>query len=141
MSPEMRISDAERDAAVSALGEHYAAGRLTKQEYDERAEQAWAAKTTSQLRPLFADLPSSRTGRAAGSDTAGDRQSSPRRPAGRGGPPWRAIPVLPIVLVVLGVVLLTHIWPLLLIVGVLWLVFGRHRHWGGRHWGSYSRRW
>ncbi|MGH3445835.1 MAG: DUF1707 SHOCT-like domain-containing protein [Nocardioidaceae bacterium] len=150
MTPEMRISDAERDAAVSALGEHYAAGRLTKQEYDERAEQAWTAKNASQLRPLFADLPSAHAGRPSGTgDTgrAGDaggtgaRQGS--RPVGRGGPPWRAIPVLPIALVVLGVVLLTHVWPVLLLLGVLWcLGVFRPRRWAAGRWGGHGwHRW
>jgi len=55
--PEIRIGDAEREQAVSALGEHYLAGRLTKDEYDERAASAWAAKTRAQLDPLFWDLP------------------------------------------------------------------------------------
>ena len=36
--PELRIGDAEREATISALGEHYAAGRLTKEEYDERSD-------------------------------------------------------------------------------------------------------
>jgi len=54
---EVRIGDAEREQAVSALGEHYLAGRLSKEEYDERAAAAWTAKTTSQLQPLFWDLP------------------------------------------------------------------------------------
>ena len=36
--PELRIGDDDREAAVTALGEHYAAGRLTKEEYDERAD-------------------------------------------------------------------------------------------------------
>jgi hypothetical protein len=40
---EMRIGDAEREAAVTALGEHFAAGRLTKEEYDERSGRAWTA--------------------------------------------------------------------------------------------------
>jgi hypothetical protein len=55
--PEIRIGDAERDQAVSALGEHYLAGRLSKEEYDERAAAAWTARTRSQLDPLFGDLP------------------------------------------------------------------------------------
>ncbi|HET7689702.1 MAG TPA: DUF1707 domain-containing protein [Nocardioidaceae bacterium] len=54
---ETRIGDAEREHAVSALGEHYLAGRLTKEEYDDRAAAAWTAKTMSQLQPLFWDLP------------------------------------------------------------------------------------
>jgi hypothetical protein len=54
---EVRIGDSEREHAVSALGEHYLAGRITKEEYDERAAAAWTAKTASQLQPLFWDLP------------------------------------------------------------------------------------
>ena len=54
---EVRIGDAEREQAVSALGEHYLAGRLTKEEYDERTAVAWSARTASALHPLFADLP------------------------------------------------------------------------------------
>lgn len=53
----VRIGDAERDAAVAALGEHYAAGRLTKDEYDERAAQAWTARFQRDLDPIFTDLP------------------------------------------------------------------------------------
>lgn len=55
---EIRIGDAEREQAVSALGEHYLAGRLTKEEYDERTAVALTARTASALQPLFADLPS-----------------------------------------------------------------------------------
>ena len=64
MSPErspggqpFRIADRDREAAVQALGEHYATGRLDKAEYDERSELAWAARTTSDVAPLFTDLP------------------------------------------------------------------------------------
>ena len=52
-----RISDGDRDAAVQALGEHYATGRLDKAEYDERVDLAWAARTNLELPPLFRDLP------------------------------------------------------------------------------------
>lgn len=53
----MRISDADRDEAVEALSEHYASGRLTKDEYDERVDHAWAARFQGDLDPLFSDLP------------------------------------------------------------------------------------
>jgi hypothetical protein len=56
-SPELRIGDREREAAVAALGEHYVAGRLTKEELDERTAGAWVARTNSELAPLFVDLP------------------------------------------------------------------------------------
>ena len=53
----LRIGDAERDNAAAALGEHYATGRLTKEEYEERAERVWAARFQTDLEPLFVDLP------------------------------------------------------------------------------------
>lgn len=55
--PEPRIGDVEREGAAWALGEHFAAGRLTQDEYDERAGLAWEARTHSDLAPLFGDLP------------------------------------------------------------------------------------
>ena len=54
---EWRISDGDRDAAVQALGEHYATGRLDKAEYDERVALALTARTNLGLPPLFRDLP------------------------------------------------------------------------------------
>ena len=54
---QVRIGDAERESAVTALGEHYAAGRLTKEEFDERSGVAWSARTAGDLAPLFTDLP------------------------------------------------------------------------------------
>ena len=53
----VRIGDAERDSAVSALGDHFAAGRLTREEFDERIDKAMQARFQSDLQPLFADLP------------------------------------------------------------------------------------
>ncbi len=55
---QVRIGDAEREQALTALGEHFAAGRLSKEEFDERGAAAWSAKTSADLAPLFADLPS-----------------------------------------------------------------------------------
>lgn len=55
--PPLRIGDAEREAAVRELGEHYAAGRLDAAEYEERTTAAYAARTADDLAPLFADLP------------------------------------------------------------------------------------
>ena len=53
----LRIGDAERDAAAADLGEHYAAGRLTLDELNERLDAAFSAKTFGQLARLMADLP------------------------------------------------------------------------------------
>jgi hypothetical protein len=53
----MRVSDADRDAAVAELSEHYQAGRLTTEEMEERTAKALDAKTGSDLTGLLADLP------------------------------------------------------------------------------------
>lgn len=53
----IRVSDAERDAAVAELSAHYQDGRLTLEEFDDRSRQAFAAKTGDELHALFADLP------------------------------------------------------------------------------------
>jgi hypothetical protein len=54
---QLRASDAEREQAVAALREHAAAGRLTMDELDERAQAAFAARTRQDLRALLHDLP------------------------------------------------------------------------------------
>jgi len=133
--PEMRIGDAEREAAVEALGEHFAAGRLTKDEYDERAERAWAARTSSQLYPLFADLPRPQARRV-------EEPSGPSR--GRGRSPhrhpgwWQGAWMMPVVMIVIALVVLTHLpWFVLLIVG--WVMFAKvSRHWAR---SSHRQRW
>ena len=52
-----RASDADRDRTAAALREHLAAGRLTIQEFDQRLDQAYTAKTLGELDALMADLP------------------------------------------------------------------------------------
>ena len=59
-----RVSDADRDRVAAELSEHFQAGRLTQDEFDERVGQAISARTQGDLDKLVADLPS---GRATGS--------------------------------------------------------------------------
>ncbi len=54
---QIRVSDEQREHAARELREHFAAGRLTQDELDERVQQAYAARTEPQLRALMADLP------------------------------------------------------------------------------------
>ena len=56
-SRDLRIGDAEREAAVQSLGEHFVAGRLDIAEHEERIGRAYAAKMGSDLDDLFQDLP------------------------------------------------------------------------------------
>jgi hypothetical protein len=55
--PKIRASDEDRDRAVSLLREHHAAGRLDAEEFSERLDKAYAAKTLGELDELMADLP------------------------------------------------------------------------------------
>ncbi|MGH3471331.1 MAG: DUF1707 SHOCT-like domain-containing protein [Nocardioidaceae bacterium] len=122
-NPEIRIGDAERDAAVSSLGEHFAAGRLTHEEYDERANVAFKARTQSDLRPLFADLPTPEPEASwwRGPQVAGRLPSDWRRAA-------RGVPLLPAVLAILALTILLDL-PLLPLMLIAWLCLcGPLRH-------------
>jgi hypothetical protein len=55
--PELRIGDADREAAAAGLREHYAQGRLTLQEFTHRLDAVFAATTQRQLTALTRDLP------------------------------------------------------------------------------------
>lgn len=55
--PEIRASDAERDAVVTRLREGSAQGRLTLEEFTERMHSAYDARTRAQLDELVRDLP------------------------------------------------------------------------------------
>jgi hypothetical protein len=57
MGPDLRIGDAEREAAAASLREHYAQGRLTLEEFNERLDAALKAITQSQLNRITEDLP------------------------------------------------------------------------------------
>src|ERR1700722_16592216 len=63
------VGDAEREATAAELREHYAAGRLSLDELNERISQAFAARTRGDLSAVMHDLPSLRpggTGQGAG---------------------------------------------------------------------------
>jgi class 3 adenylate cyclase len=53
----VRVSDADREHAVVTLREHAVAGRLTLEEFAERMERAYAARTVAELEGVGCDLP------------------------------------------------------------------------------------
>ncbi len=57
MDDRIRISDADRDGATARLRDHFAEGRLSSDELDERVTAALSAKTFGELRGVMADLP------------------------------------------------------------------------------------
>ena len=123
----LRLSDADREAATELLGEQYAVGRLTKDEFDERSDAVWSAKTEGDLAPVFVDLPVRSAALAARGPWSAVGRPSRRRP----------FPLLPFLFVLVALTVLTHI-PFVLLGLLLWLVLSR-RH-GIRHWhGPRSR--
>ncbi|MFY9579788.1 MAG: DUF1707 domain-containing protein [Gaiellaceae bacterium] len=62
-TPAVRASDAEREQAVGLLRQHVASGRLTLEEFSERIDAAYDARTVDELTALSADLPVVDTGR------------------------------------------------------------------------------
>ena len=55
--PEVRASDVEREQAVARLREAAAEGRLTLEEFTERIDGAYGARTRGDLDVLVRDLP------------------------------------------------------------------------------------
>jgi len=57
LDESIRVSDADRDRVTAQLRDHFAAGRITPGELDERLSAALNAKTFGDLRRIMADLP------------------------------------------------------------------------------------
>jgi hypothetical protein len=100
----LRIGDRERASAADALGEHFAEGRLTREELDERLDRVWAARTADDLAPLFADLPPD----GGAVVRTRPRPTSPSRPARRGGPPVWFPAAVPLFLLAVIFAIVTH---------------------------------
>jgi hypothetical protein len=134
----VRIGDTERDLAVSELGEHFAAGRITQEEFDERSDVVVRARFAEDLAPLFADLP----------DPAAPRSRQRRRqewtpgfqagqpPRFSPGPPFFVLAPLFMISLIVTAVMLIGPW-------ILWVLFAfalfggghrhQHRHWQRQH--------
>ena len=131
MTAELRIGDTEREAAVAALGEHFAAGRLTKEEFDERTAAAWTARTSGAMAPLFDDLPAPHATPDAFSTAVAVRRPRPvpwSRTALRRPGPLGFVPLVALLVVVVATPILGYVVAIL--AGVLFakmFLAGRHR--------------
>jgi Domain of unknown function (DUF1707) len=74
----LRAAHADREQAITVLKAAYAQGRLTKDELEARAGQAFASRTYAELAALTADLPAASPA-ATGSDASWPRPSTPAR--------------------------------------------------------------
>jgi Domain of unknown function (DUF1707) len=129
----LRVSDADRDRAIAELSEHFQAGRLTTDEFEDRTGQALKARTAGDLAELFTDLPRKPSAVAGPAPQA----AGPALPAAS-SPPARfgLVPVVPIVILaaaVLGGLFSGHpfvigLGPLILVLLIVRGILG-----GGRH--------
>lgn len=112
--PQTRIADSDRERAMSDLAGHYADGRLDHEEYDERLDAIWTARTRADLALIFSDLP-----RPQMADP-----SPPARAAAR-GPRGRRVPLLPVIAVLVVLSAITHAPLWLLIFPLMFFRSGR----------------
>ncbi len=61
--PQLRASDADREATGERLRRHHADGRLDTEEFQERIDRCYEAKTVGELDELVTDLPPERPNR------------------------------------------------------------------------------
>lgn len=88
----IRIGDNERTATVEALGEHFAKGRITQDEFDSRSSLALQCHTQPELDELLADMPK----------TAVVKQAKPAPPAPRWQPNFDRIGRVVLILALLA---------------------------------------
>jgi hypothetical protein len=125
--PEVRIGDTERQGAARQLQQHFADGRLTWEELDERLAVAYAARVNAELAGLFRDLP-----------MLAPPASPPARPRSRtqlAAARLGSLDVRRLVLVVLAAAVAIggtrgFVIPVVLI---WWFAAGRHRHHSRHH--------
>ena len=117
--PRMRIADSDRERAMADLAMHYADGRLEHEEYDERLDAIWTARTRADLAVLFNDLP-----RPQVAPPPRTIARSPGRPGSR-----RKFPLLPVLafLIVLSVIADAPLF--LLIFPLMWFAHRRRGPW------------
>ncbi len=75
----MRAADSDRERVAERLRAAHDEGRLDLTEYDQRVQQAWAARTYGELEALTADLPEPRLSRPPAARAARDELRPQRR--------------------------------------------------------------
>ncbi|MEV2223433.1 DUF1707 SHOCT-like domain-containing protein [Nocardia vinacea] len=117
--PEIRIGTAEREHAMQRLSDHFAAGRLSVAEFDERSAVVAAALTRGDLEKVFVDLP----------EPAPVAAAPAKRDSGFIAEwPERVMAVIPILAVILFFVTGSWLWFLAIPLSGALLFGGRHEH-------------
>jgi Domain of unknown function (DUF1707) len=88
--PQLRVSDEDRDRTAALLREHHALGRLSPEEFSERLDGAFEAKTIGEIDALLRDLPSIDLYRLPDAQLTRQPRQAQLRPVRRGSAAWRA---------------------------------------------------
>ena len=96
-NPNLRASDADRDATADRLREHHTDGRLDQDEFQERLDRCFAAKTVGELAELTRDLPDGSARQRAGGRTGFGLLGC-----------LRMIPIIPIILAIVAIHLIVR---------------------------------
>ncbi|MBL1074965.1 DUF1707 domain-containing protein [Nocardia sp. 2] len=111
--PDIRIGTAEREDAMKRLSDHFAAGRLSVAEFDERSGVVNAAVTRGDLAQVFTDLPEPVVEKAVPAVRKRRSMAVPQRFA-------PAVPILAVLLFAL-----THQWWVFLLIPLAFMfLFG-----------------
>jgi Domain of unknown function (DUF1707) len=97
-NPNLRASDADREAMADRLRRHHTDGRLDQDEFQERLEKCFAAKTVGELAELTHDLP----------DDPARHRARGRAGIGLLGC-LRMIPIVPIILAIVAIHLIVGV--------------------------------
>jgi len=134
----MRCGDADREKVVSALRDNYAEGRLTLEEFDQRSDAAYQARTFGDLTPLLADLPhapvqpSQQAKPARSARTVPSAPPPPPHPARARMTPMLGILAICIFVAAIGI---RGFWPFWLLIPTFIILSGSMRHRRGRSYG------
>jgi hypothetical protein len=115
----LRAGDRDREAVVDILRQQHLAGRLESDEFQERVDRCYAAKTYADLDGLLADLP------------AGEEQTRSTRRAWR----WPAFALVPVLIAVIALSRGHLFWPAIPLLfffvarPLLWRSAGRRFGW------------
>jgi uncharacterized protein DUF1707 len=96
--PNLRASDADREATADRLRQHHIDGRLDQDEFQARLDRCFAAKTVGELAELTRDLPPDPAPRGSGASTNFGLL---------GG--LRMIPIVPVILAIVAIHLLVGV--------------------------------
>jgi Domain of unknown function (DUF1707) len=134
LEPGIRASDAERDRVVGLLKQHFTDGRLSMDEFSDRMDVAFSARTRGELVTTLRELPVLAQHAAPG--VAPERvRVRPRRAA----PPVPAIPLVMLAVLLVMLVVVSRglfLWPLFFL--LFWMNRGPGRRSHHHHHGHYS---